>query len=53
MNELSEIKDLRKYYIVTFLIYISVFINSYVFFKEPFEFYLGYVILLAMLPVIF
>lgn len=50
MNELSEIKDLRKYYIVTFLIYISVFINSYVFFKEPFEFYLGYVIFVAMLP---
>lgn len=50
MNEITEIKDLRKYYIITFLIYVSVFINSYVFFKEPFEFYLGYVIFVAMLP---
>lgn len=45
-----QAKGQRQYYIVTFLIYVSVFINSYVFFKEPFEFYLGYVIFVALLP---
>lgn len=53
INQITEIKDLRKYYIITFLIYISVFINSYIFFKEPFEFYLGYVIFVALLPTYF
>jgi hypothetical protein len=37
--------------ILVLLIYISVFINSYVFFKEPFEFYFGYVVFLVLLPV--
>lgn len=31
-------------------IYLSVFINSYVFFKSPFEFYFGYLIYLILLP---
>jgi hypothetical protein len=39
-----------KYYIIVVFIYISIFINSYVFFKEPFEFYFGYLIYLALLP---
>ncbi len=31
-------------------IYLSIFISSYVFFKSPFEFYLGYVIMLLLFP---
>jgi len=33
------------------MIYLSVFINSYVFFKQPFEFYFGYLVYLVLLPV--
>lgn len=50
MNSNAEIKNLRKYYIVVIFIYISIFINSYVFFKEPFEFYFGYLIFVVLLP---
>lgn len=32
-------------------IYVSIFINSIVFFKSPFEFYLGYLIYILLLPV--
>lgn len=39
----------RNFWIVLF-IYLSIFINSFVFFKEPFEFYLGYVIFVILLP---
>lgn len=42
-------KSKRNLWIVIF-IYISIFINSYVFFKEPFEFYLGYLIYIVLLP---
>ncbi len=34
-------------------IYLSIFINSYIFFKEPFEFYFGYTVFLVLLPVFF
>jgi hypothetical protein len=50
LEKLEENKDL-KYYLIVFFIYISIFINSYVFFKEPFEFYFGYLIYLLLLPV--
>lgn len=40
-----------KYYLIVLFIYISIFINSYVFFTEPFEFYFGYLIYLVLLPV--
>jgi hypothetical protein len=43
--------NLRTNYLVVFFIYLSIFINSYIFFKEPFEFYFGYLIYLLMLPV--
>lgn len=43
--------DLKKRFWVILFIYISVFINSYVFFKEPFEFYFGYLIFVVLLPV--
>jgi hypothetical protein len=36
---------------LTIAIYVSIFINSIVFFKEPFEFYLGYLIYIVLLPV--
>lgn len=35
---------------VIIAIYISIFINSYIFFQEPFEFYLGYLIYIVLLP---
>ena len=40
----------KSYYIIVISIYISIFINSFVFFKEPFEFYIGYLIYLFLLP---
>lgn len=40
----------RKNVLIIFFIYLSIFINSYVFFKEPFEFYIGYLIFIALLP---
>jgi hypothetical protein len=40
----------KKNDLVVLFIYLSVFINSYVFFKEPFEFYFGYLIFIVLLP---
>jgi len=40
----------RKNFWIVLFIYISIFINSYVFFKEPFEFYIGYLIYIVLLP---
>jgi len=40
----------RSYQLIVLGIYISVFINSITFFKEPFEFYLGYLIYIVLLP---
>lgn len=40
----------RSYQLIILGIYISVFINSITFFKEPFEFYLGYLIYIVLLP---
>lgn len=48
-----EYKNLEKpksIWVIIF-IYLSIFINSYVFFKEPFEFYFGYLIFIVLLPV--
>lgn len=39
-----------RYYVIVVMIYISVFINSYVFFKQPFEFYVGYLVYILLLP---
>lgn len=41
--------DKKTFWIVLF-IYLSVFINSYVFFKDPVEFYFGYLIFIVLLP---
>lgn len=44
------IEESRKNFWIVLFIYISIFINSYVFFKEPFEFYVGYLIYIVLLP---
>jgi hypothetical protein len=41
----------RSQPIIVLFIYLSVFINSYVFFTQPFEFYFGYLIYIILLPV--
>ncbi|MBX3165247.1 MAG: hypothetical protein KF900_12295 [Bacteroidetes bacterium] len=50
MNTIEKNKSLG-YYLIVLAIYISIFINSYVFFKQPFEFYFGYLIYIVLLPV--
>lgn len=40
----------RAYYLIVVSIFVSIFVNSYVFFKQPFEFYLGYLIYLFLMP---
>ena len=50
MKEISYIDKSRKHFWIILFVYISIFINSYVFFKNPFEFYIGYLIYLALLP---
>ena len=47
---LKYIEQSRKHLLIVVFIYISIFINSYVFFREPFEFYIGYLIFIALLP---
>jgi len=49
LRTVNRNKDL-KYYLIVVAIYISIFVNSYVFFTEPFEFYFGYLIYLLLLP---
>ena len=39
--------------LITLFIYLSIFINSFVFFTSPFEFYFGYLIYIILLPVFF
>lgn len=46
----SDTKQYRLNSLIIFFIYISVFINSFVFFKSPFEFYVGYLIYIVLLP---
>lgn len=41
----------RSDILLVVFIYISIFINSYTFFQEPFEFYFGYLVFVIMLPV--
>jgi hypothetical protein len=40
----------RKHFWIVIGIYFSIFINSYVFFKLPFEMYVGYLIFILLLP---
>ena len=46
----AELTEDYKYYLITFFIYLSIFIQSYIFFKEPFEFQFGYLIYILLLP---
>ncbi len=46
----TEFTEDYKYYLVTFFIYLSIFVQSYIFFKEPFEFQFGYLIYILLLP---
>jgi hypothetical protein len=47
----NDIKAERTNFWIILAIYISIFINSIVFFQKPFEFYLGYLIYIVLLPV--
>jgi hypothetical protein len=47
---ISYIEQSRKNLLIVIFIYISIFVNSFVFFKEPFEFYVGYLIFIVLLP---
>lgn len=49
-EHIPYIERSRKNFWIVLFIYISIFINSFVFFKEPFEFYLGYLIFIVLLP---
>lgn len=44
-------KENLSYYLIVIAVYISIFVNSYVFFKNPFEFYFGYLVYILLLPV--
>lgn len=51
MNELTPyIERERKNFWIVLFIYFSIFINSFVFFKEPFEFYISYIVYIFLLP---
>lgn len=50
IEKIPYIQQNRKNFWIVIFIYLSVFINSFVFFKEPFEFYFGYLIYIALLP---
>lgn len=51
MNDfIPYINHSRKNFWIVLFIYISIFINSFVFFQQPFEFYLGYIIFIVLLP---
>lgn len=50
MNPVLNINSNKHSTLVTLFIYLSIFINSYIFFKEPFEFYFGYLIYIILLP---
>ncbi len=52
MNKASHYITFSKVEWITIVfIYLSIFINSLIFFKQPFEFYFGYLIYLVLLPV--
>jgi hypothetical protein len=46
-----DIEVNKKNFWIVLFIYLSIFINSYVLFKEPVEFYIGYLIFIVLLPV--
>jgi hypothetical protein len=52
MNEIKGDNEItRTDIILAIFIYLSIFVNSFIFFKEPFEFQFGYIIYIPLLPV--
>ncbi|MBS1652557.1 MAG: hypothetical protein JSU07_11170 [Bacteroidetes bacterium] len=51
INSIEKTKIARGELLLTLLIYLSMFSNSYTFFQQPFEFYFGYLIYIVLLPV--
>lgn len=51
MKEKNIVEKDIKYYLIVIFIYLSIFINSYVFFRHPFEFQFGYIIYIPLLPI--
>ena len=51
MHEMETYNGKAKSVWITINIYISIFVNSVVLFNNPFEFYLGYLIYIVLLPV--
>jgi hypothetical protein len=49
--ELESKKNTRLESLIVLFIYLSIFINSYVFIKKPFELYFGYLIFIILLPI--
>lgn len=47
----EKIKMSRAEIFMVILIYLSIFLNSFIFFREPFEFQFGYIIYIPLLPV--
>jgi hypothetical protein len=45
-----DLSEKRHSLLVIIFIYLSIFINSYVFFTQPFEFQFGYIIFIILLP---
>lgn len=50
-KELEEEIINKKSIWITVFIYLSIFVNSYVLLREPFEFYFGYLVFVILLPV--
>jgi hypothetical protein len=50
IEQIPYLQQNRKNFWIVLFIYLSIFINSFVFFKEPFEFYFGYLIYIFLLP---
>ncbi len=50
IEQIPYLQQNKKNFWIVLFIYLSIFINSFVFFKEPFEFYFGYLIYIFLLP---
>ncbi len=51
VKELSENTRTGKLFV--FLIYLTVFLSSYTFFKQPFEFHFGYLVYFTFVPILY
>lgn len=47
----DSVKNGKQSFWIILFIYLSIFVNSYVFFSNPFEFYFGYLVYIILLPV--